>query len=102
MSAYQTTFFLEARTHVRGNGLPNPVLYVEPDGWHGPGCISLQVRNNVTAEERVQIAENFLKGVTAWRDSIVEQAERERTAADELELARAEIARLKSEAGEVE
>jgi hypothetical protein len=100
VSNYSVTYFLEARTNVRGSGAPNPVLYVEPDGWHGPGCISLQMRSDITAEERVKIAEQFLKGVTAWRDTIVEQVERERTASDELEAARAEIARLKAEAGE--
>jgi len=100
MSSYQVTFFLEPRTNVRGSGMPNPVLYVEPDGWHGPGSISLQIPQHISAEDRVRIAEEFLKGVTAWRDTVVSEVKRQRTAVDELEAARAEIARLKAEAGE--
>ena len=68
-----------------------------PDGWHGPGDVSFQMRQSVTAEERVEIAEEFLKSVTAWRDQIVTEVERARTAIDELAAAREEIARLKAE-----
>ncbi|MFE0088822.1 hypothetical protein [Streptomyces sp. NPDC059016] len=100
MSAYNLAVFLEPSTHVRGSAVPCPVLYIEPDGQHGAGYIALQIRNKVSAEDQVKIAESVLKGVTAWRDSIVEHFQRERTAADELAAARAEIARLKAEAGE--
>lgn len=96
MSAYTLTVFLEPNTNVRGCGVPNPVLYVEPDGWHGPGTITLQIPRHVTAEERVKIAEAFLKGAADWRDTIVAEVEEERTATDELAAARAEIARLKA------
>lgn len=97
MSAYNLTVFLEPRAQVRGTGAPNPVLYIEPDGWHRPGCITLQIPGKCSAEDRVRIAEAFLEGVTAWRNTIVADVERQRTAADELEAARAEIVRLKSE-----
>lgn len=97
MSNYSLTIFLEPSTNVRGSGMPNPVLYVEPDGWHGPGNVTFQIRNQYSAEDRVKIAEQFLKGVQAWRDEIVAEDERQRTAADELAEARAEIARLKAE-----
>ncbi|MFJ4637510.1 hypothetical protein ACIP69_18035 [Streptomyces hygroscopicus] len=107
MSAYTITVFLEPQTNVRGTAAPNAVLYVEPDGWHRPGYITFQIPNfqipnKCTPEERVRIAEAFLAGVTAWRDTIVEQVEQERTALDELQAARAEIARLKGEAADSE
>lgn len=97
MSNYNITVFLEARTNVRGTGVPNPVLYIEPDGWHGPGCITLQMPTKLTPEDRVKVAEAFVKGVSEWRDTIVRQVQGERTAADELAAAREEIARLKAE-----
>ncbi|MCG0064051.1 hypothetical protein L0F81_12280 [Streptomyces tricolor] len=97
MSSYSITIFLEPRTNVRGSSLANPVLYIEPDGWHGPGNIALQMPSKLSHDDRVKIAETFLKGVTDWRNAIVEEAARERTAADELAAAREEIARLKAE-----
>lgn len=97
MSAYHITVFLDRKTNVRGTGMPNPVLHVEPDGWHGPGDVSFQIRQGVTPEERVKLAEDFLTSVTAWRDQIVGEVEQERTAVDELAAAREEIARLKAE-----
>ena len=98
MSTYHVTVFLNARTNVRGTGMPNPVLHVEPDGWHGPGDVSFQMHRDLTPGERAAVAEEFVSSVTAWRDQIVAEVERERTAVDELAAARDEIARLKSEA----
>ncbi|MEV6737941.1 hypothetical protein AB0N14_13800 [Streptomyces sp. NPDC051104] len=98
MSAYHITVFLDRKTNVRGTGIPNPVLHVEPDGWHGPSDVSFQMKQGLSSDERVKIAEEFLKNVTAWRDQIVSDVERERTTVDELAVARAEIARLKAEA----
>jgi hypothetical protein len=97
MSNYSITVFLEPRTNVRGSRVPCPVLYIEPDGWHGSGHIALQMPNKLSTEERVQVAEAFLKGVTEWRNTIVGEVERQRTAVDELAAAREEIARLKAE-----
>jgi len=97
MSTYNLTIFLEPNTSVRGSAAPNAVLYVEPDGQHRAGYITFQIPNHCTPEEHVLIAEAFLKGVTAWRDTIVGRVEQERTAMDELAEARAEIARLKGE-----
>lgn len=97
MSAYHITVFLDRKTNVRGTGMPNPVLHVEPDGWHGPGDVSFQMHRNLTADERVKVAEEFLKSVTAWRNQIVGEVDQERTAVDELAAAREEIARLKAE-----
>ncbi|MFF7022960.1 hypothetical protein ACFY97_18405 [Streptomyces klenkii] len=100
MSTYSLTVFLESRTSVRGSGVPNPVLYVEPDGRHQAGYVTFQIPDRCTAEEQVQIAEAFLKGVTEWRNSIVGKVEKDRALRDELKAARAEIARLKSETGD--
>ncbi|MFP3986951.1 hypothetical protein U9R90_05490 [Streptomyces sp. E11-3] len=97
MSNYNLTIFLEPSLTVRSSGKPNAVLYVEPDGWHGPGNTCFQIPQRVSAEDHVKIADAFLEGVTAWRDTIVAEVERNRTAADELAEARAEIERLKSD-----
>lgn len=98
MSNYMITVFLDTKTHVRGTGMPHPVLHVEPDGWHGPGDISFQMKQGLSPDDRVKVAEEFLEKVTAWRNEIVGAVERERTAVDELAAAREEIARLKAEA----
>lgn len=98
MSAYNSTFFLTPKTNTRGSGAPNPVLYIEPDGWHQPGCIVLQIPSGMDAADRVKVAEAILLGAQQFRDAIVDEVERQRTAADELAEARAEIARLKADA----
>ncbi|WP_385618661.1 hypothetical protein PXH67_06500 [Streptomyces sp. P8-A8] len=100
MSSYNATFFLAAEATAHGNASVHPVLYIEPDGWSAGGRVSLQIPTSLTQEERVQVADRILAGVAGWRDEIVANAEQERTAANELEAARAEIARLKAEAGE--
>lgn len=97
MSSYSITIFLEPGTNVRGSSSVNPVLYIEPDGWHGPGNLALQLPSKLSNDDRVKIAEAFLKGVTDWRNTIVAEVARERTAVDELAAAREEIARLKAE-----
>ncbi|WP_406325870.1 hypothetical protein OG784_13060 [Streptomyces sp. NBC_01617] len=102
MSSYNATFFLTPQADARGNASVHPVLYIEPDGWHGSGSVVLQMPTGLTDEEQVTVAERILAGVTGWRDEIVAKVERDRTAADELTAARAEIARLKAEAGEME
>ncbi|MFE9398599.1 hypothetical protein [Streptomyces flavidovirens] len=100
MSNYQATFFLTERSQARGSAGVHPVLYIEPDGWHGGGSVTFQMPTSLTGENRMKVAEQILAGVSKWRDEIVAYAEQQRTAADELEAARAEIARLKGEAGE--
>ena len=100
MSAFTATFFLGTKTHVRGNVSVHPVLYVEPDGEHRPGYVTFQIDPKLGVDEQLKIAEQFAAAVGTWRDGIAARAERERTATDELATARAEIARLKAEAGE--
>ncbi|MFB6717628.1 hypothetical protein [Streptomyces sp. NPDC056358] len=73
---------------------------MEPDGEHRPGYITFQLDSKLSIDEQLEIADRFAKAVTSWRDEIAARADQQRTAADELEAARAKIARLKAEAGE--
>ncbi|MGW1102775.1 hypothetical protein [Streptomyces sp. NPDC002540] len=100
MSAYTATFFLGTKAHFRGNTSVHPVFYVEPDGEHRPGYLTFQLDSKLSIEEHLEIADQFAQAVTAWRDEIAARADQQRTAADELNAAREEIARLKAEAGE--
>lgn len=99
--SFTATFFLEPHASARGHGAPNPVLYVMPDGG-GTGNIGFQIHNDMPLADRVKVAEALLRGAQEFRDAVVADAERQRTAQDELAEARAEIARLKAEAGEIE
>ncbi|MGW1696497.1 hypothetical protein [Streptomyces sp. NPDC002399] len=73
---------------------------MEPDGEHRPGYITFQLDSKLSIDEQLEIADRFAKAVTSWRDEIAARADQQRSAADELEAARAKIARLKAEAGE--
>ncbi|MFE6684635.1 hypothetical protein [Streptomyces sp. NPDC057729] len=73
---------------------------MEPDGEHRPGYITFQLDSKLSIDEQLEIADRFAKAVTSWRDEIAARVDQQRTAADELEAARAKIARLKAEAGE--
>ncbi|MFD3568502.1 hypothetical protein [Streptomyces sp. NPDC058667] len=95
--SFNATWFLNPKTTIRSSTTVGPVLYIEPDGM-AHGAINLQMKHDVTLDEQVQIADRFAAEVTRWRDEIAARADRERTAADELAEARAEIARLKAEA----
>lgn len=98
MSSFSATFFLDPHADARGIGAPNPVLYVHPDGGRG-GYIAFQISDSMPMADRVKIAEALLRGVRQFRDAVVADAKRKRTAEDELAEARAEIARLKAEGG---
>lgn len=100
MSSYHSTFFIGLETSITGSASPNPCLHVEPDGRYGPGTVTFQFPNSINREDILTVADRFLAAVTGWRDEVAAHAERERTAVGELEDARAEIARLKVEAGE--
>ncbi|MFF1650191.1 hypothetical protein [Streptomyces sp. NPDC058240] len=100
MSYYTATFFLGMKAHFRGNTSVAPVFYVEPDGEHAPGYITFQLDSELSIDEQLKIADRFAQAVTAWRDEIAARADQQRTAADDLEAARAEIARLKAEPGD--
>lgn len=96
MSFLNATFFLEENLSVRGSGTPNASLYVTPGATQG-GYVTFQISDSMPVDDQVRIAETFLKGVQGWRDQLVENAQRRRTAEDELAAAREEIARLKAE-----
>ena len=67
-----------------------------------PDCneLSMTFPSGMPIEDQLAVADRVLASVQRWRDGIAEYADQHRTAADELEAARAEIARLKAEAGE--
>ncbi|MEU2674786.1 hypothetical protein ABZ622_39350 [Streptomyces sp. NPDC007164] len=100
MSAYTATYFLGTKAHFRGNVSVHPALYVEPDGKHRPGYVTFQLDSEISIDEQLKVADRFAKAVSAWRDELATRADQQRTAADELEAAQAEIARLKAEAGD--
>ncbi|MFE6866052.1 hypothetical protein ACFVFS_05810 [Kitasatospora sp. NPDC057692] len=52
-------------------------------------------RDNLTDEQMLAVADRVLEGIRQWRDAVAATVERNRTVADELAEARAEIARLK-------
>ena len=93
----RATSFWTDRTYVDAGFRQNSSLTIYPDGQHQGSDITLLFPLNTTPDEQLAIAEKVLAGVQQWRDGIAAYAEQQRTAADELEAARAEIARLKSE-----
>lgn len=99
MTHISCTYFLELHADARGNGAPNPCFYVQPDGGR-TGSVGFQISDSMPHADRVRIAEALLRGAQQFHDAIVADAERKRTAEDELAEARAEIARLRAEAGE--
>ncbi|WUH94615.1 hypothetical protein OG900_33670 [Streptomyces sp. NBC_00433] len=98
MTRISCTYFLESHADARGNGAPNPVLYVYPDGVRS-GAVTFQISDSMPMDDRVRAAKALLRGAQQLHDAVVADAERKRTAEDELAEARAEIARLKAEAG---
>lgn len=97
MTRISCTYFLEPHADARGNGAPNPTLTVYPAGIRY-GSVTFQIGDDMPMAVRVKAAEALLRGAQQFRDAIVADAERKRTAEDELAEARAEIARLKAEA----
>lgn len=100
MSRYTATYFLDGKTNFRGSDAANPSFYIEPEGWHQGGYVTLLFSTGTSLDDQLQIAERLAQAAIEWRDSLAARADAARTAASELEAARAEIARLKAEAGE--
>ncbi|WP_327655735.1 hypothetical protein [Streptomyces sp. NBC_00483] len=94
MRAYD--FWTEAGTATSG---PYPIasLELQPDGEHRGNELQVMFRSGMPIEQQLAVADRVLAGVQRWRDNLAEVADRQRTAADELAEARAEIARLKAE-----
>lgn len=99
--SYNATWFLSNKASFRSSASVGPVFYIESDGM-AAGSISLQMKGGLTLDEQLRIADRFMAEVTRWHDGLASRVAQERTAVDELAAARAEIARLKAEAGEDE
>lgn len=93
--SYTATYFLEPHADTRAQGGVHPVLYVYPGG-RATGGLHLQMPDSLPHADRVRIAETLLRGAQQFHDAVVADAERARTAADELAEAREEIARLRA------
>ncbi len=95
-----TDFWTKSGTAV-GNCPPNASLSLRTSDAATSNELQMMFRSDTPIEQQLAVADRVLREVQRWRDGIAEYADRQRTAADELETARAEIARLKAEAGEL-
>lgn len=93
----QITIFLAHNAGARSTASLHGSLYVDPDGQYGDHGVTFMFGSNTPIAEQIVVADRVLAGVQRWRDDIVEHADRQRTAEDELAAAQAEIARLKAE-----
>lgn len=75
-----------------------PSLNIHPEGQNRGSDFTLLFPLRTSAATQLEVADKVLAGVQKWRDQIAAQADRERTAEDELTAAREEIARLRAEA----
>ncbi|MET9517487.1 hypothetical protein [Streptomyces sp. NPDC002994] len=100
MTMHAYSFWSENGT-AKGNLPPLATLSLLPDGPY-KSSFDVMFSQDTPIEQQLAVADRVLAGVQQWRNGIAEHAEQQRTATDELESARAEIARLKSEAGESE
>ncbi|MYZ37513.1 MULTISPECIES: hypothetical protein [unclassified Streptomyces] len=94
MRAYD--FWTETGT-VESGTYPIASLGLRPSGEATANELQMLFPSAMPVEKQLAVADHVLAGVQRWRDGIAEVAERQRTAADELAEARAEIARLKAE-----
>ncbi|MFB7617796.1 hypothetical protein [Kitasatospora sp. NPDC056181] len=90
-----TTTWWSARGYVDTMGASEGALYIHPNGVAGDQFTIYRRTDDVTDAEMLAVADRVLAEVQRWRDTVAATAERNRTAADELVEARAEIARLK-------
>ncbi|NJP42306.1 hypothetical protein [Actinacidiphila epipremni] len=95
----QITIFLDKHATASSTASLLGSLYFYSDAAQSTS-VSFLFPNSTPLADKVRAAESMLLGVQGWRDDLVRLAEQERTAQDELAEARAEIARLKAEAGE--
>lgn len=96
MSTYHTYWSASGRVELWG--ATDGALYLEPNGIANDR-VTLARPKDVTPEQMLAVADRVLAGVQRWRDTVAEHVERERTTADELAEARAEIERLRAEQG---
>ncbi|MFF1958022.1 hypothetical protein ACFVWX_13650 [Streptomyces sp. NPDC058220] len=78
---------------------PFPIasLSLRPSGQATANELQMMFPPAMPVEQQLVVADRVLAGVQRWRDGIARAAEEQRTAADDLAEARAEIARLKAE-----
>lgn len=96
-STYRTYWTPEG--HIELWGATDGGLSLYP-GSNSGDQIAVARPKDMTPEQMLAVAERVLAGVQRWRDTVVERIERERTTVDELAEARAEIERLRAEAGD--
>ncbi|MFG3311812.1 hypothetical protein ACGF0C_07610 [Streptomyces albidoflavus] len=96
MSTYRTYWTPEG--HIELWGSTDGTLYLHPGSIAGDQ-ITLIPPTDMTPEQMLTVADRVLTGVQRWRDTVAEHVERERTTADELAAAKAEIERLRAEQG---
>ncbi|KIQ67017.1 hypothetical protein TR51_06395 [Kitasatospora griseola] len=95
MSTNSTTTW-SSSGYVDTMGATEGSLYIHPNGMAGDQ-FTIYRRKDVSDAEMLAVADRVLSAVQRWRDRIAEHTEQNRTTADELAAARAEIARLKGE-----
>ncbi|MGW8679564.1 hypothetical protein ACWGNN_00595 [Streptomyces sp. NPDC055817] len=95
MRAYD---FWTATGRVDSSPSPIATLSMRPSSDATANDLQMMFPSGMPIEKQLAVADRVLAGVQRWRDSIADAADRQRTAADELAEARAEIARLKGEA----
>lgn len=78
---------------------PSPIATLSLRPSNDPTASELQMlfKSSMPIDKQLAVADRVLAEVQRWRDGIAEAADRQRTAADELAVAREEIARLKAE-----
>ncbi|MFD5027056.1 hypothetical protein [Streptomyces sp. NPDC058373] len=96
MSTYRTYWTPEG--HIEMWGATDGTLSLYP-GSIASDQITIARPTDMTPEQMLAVADRVLAGVQRWRDTVAEHVERERTTADELAEARAEIERLRAEQG---
>lgn len=83
-----------------GHRPPLASLSLRPSDRADCNELSMAFPSEMPIKDQLAVANRVLAEVQRWRDGIAEYADQQRTAADELEAARAEIARLKAEVEE--
>jgi len=95
MSTNSTTTW-SAKGYVDTMGATEGTLYIHPNGVAGDQ-FTIYRRKDVTDAEMLAVADGIVASVQRWRDKVAATVERNRTTADELATARAELALLKGE-----
>ena len=98
MRAYD---FWDETGHVESGPYPIASLSLRASSSATSTELQMMFRSGMPVDKQLAVADRVLAGVQRWRDNIAAAAERQRTATDELAVAREEIARLKAVVEEV-